>query len=91
MMKSDKECELAKAQLSKIKELYDGQLKDLKSKGLMEAQAKESLSSSWTYAMPGRNRAVRAAKERQVATNGSLLQQREVFCGSKNRKRHDSA
>jgi ribosome-binding protein aMBF1 (putative translation factor) len=51
MMKSDKECELAKAQLSKLKELYDGQLKDLKSKGLTEAQAKESLSSSWTYAM----------------------------------------
>jgi ribosome-binding protein aMBF1 (putative translation factor) len=51
MMKTDKECELAKVQLSKLTELYESQLKDLKSKGLTEAQAKDSLSSSWTYAM----------------------------------------
>jgi ribosome-binding protein aMBF1 (putative translation factor) len=51
MMKSDKECELAKVQLSKLTELHETQLKDLKSKGLTEAQAKDSLSSSWTYAM----------------------------------------
>jgi ribosome-binding protein aMBF1 (putative translation factor) len=51
MMKTDKECELAKVQLSKLTELYESQLKDLKSKGLTGAQAKDSLSSSWTYAM----------------------------------------
>lgn len=51
MMKTDKEYELAKKQLSKLTELYETQLKDLKSKGLSEKDAKSSLSSSWTYAM----------------------------------------
>jgi DNA-binding XRE family transcriptional regulator len=51
MMKTDKECELAKVQLSKLTELYESQLKDLKLRGLSGAQAKDSLSSSWTYAM----------------------------------------
>lgn len=51
MMKTDKELEAAKKQLSKLKELYETQLAELKGKGLSEAQAKDSLSSSWTYAM----------------------------------------
>jgi Mor family transcriptional regulator len=51
MMKTDKELEAAKKQLSKLKELHETQLAELKSKGLSEAQAKDSLSSSWTYAM----------------------------------------
>jgi len=51
MMKSDKEYELAKKQLSKLNELYDTQLKELKKKGLSEKDAKSSLSSSLTYAM----------------------------------------
>jgi DNA-binding Xre family transcriptional regulator len=51
MMKTDKELEAAKKQLSKLKELYETQLAELKGKGLSETQAKDSLSSSWTYAM----------------------------------------
>jgi ribosome-binding protein aMBF1 (putative translation factor) len=51
MMKTDKEYELAKKQLSKLTELYETQLKDLKNKGMSEKDAKSSLSSSWTYAM----------------------------------------
>ena len=51
MMKTDKELEASKKQLSKLKELYETQLAELKGKGLSEAQAKDSLSSSWTYAM----------------------------------------
>jgi DNA-binding XRE family transcriptional regulator len=51
MMRTDKEHELAKQQLSKLTELYETQLADLKAKGLTGKQAKESLSSSWTYAM----------------------------------------
>ncbi|MBS2009635.1 MAG: helix-turn-helix transcriptional regulator [Cyanobacteria bacterium SZAS TMP-1] len=50
MMKTEKEYEAAKVQLSKLNELYEAQLKDLKSKGLTAAQAQDSLSSSWTYA-----------------------------------------
>jgi len=50
MMKTEKEYEAAKLQLSKLNELYESQLKDLKSKGLTPAQAKDSLSSSLTYA-----------------------------------------
>lgn len=51
MMKTDKELEAAKKQLSKLKELYETQLVELKGKGLSGKQAKDSLSSSWTYAM----------------------------------------
>jgi ribosome-binding protein aMBF1 (putative translation factor) len=51
MMKTEKEFELAKQQLSKLTELYDTQLGELKTKGLSEEAAKSSLSSSWTYAM----------------------------------------
>jgi DNA-binding XRE family transcriptional regulator len=51
MMRTDKEYELAKQQLSKLTEMYESQLVDLKAKGLNEEQAKDSLSSSWTYAM----------------------------------------
>lgn len=50
MIRTDREAEAAKMQLSKLQELYDTQLADLKRKGLSEEQAKESLSSSWTYA-----------------------------------------
>lgn len=49
-MKTEKEYEAAKVQLAKLNELYTSQLKDLKSKGLTAAQAKDSLSSSLTYA-----------------------------------------
>lgn len=51
MMKTDKEYELAKKQLSKLTELYATQLRELKNKGLSDKEAKSSLSSSWTYAM----------------------------------------
>ncbi|MDQ5938228.1 MAG: hypothetical protein QG574_5591 [Cyanobacteriota bacterium erpe_2018_sw_21hr_WHONDRS-SW48-000092_B_bin.40] len=51
MMKTEKEYELAKKQLAKLDEMYETQLADLKAKGLSEEQAKDSLSSSWTYAM----------------------------------------
>lgn len=51
MMKTDRECELAKQSLAKMDELYRTQLKDLLARGLSEEQAKSSLSSSWTYAM----------------------------------------
>lgn len=51
MMKTEKEYELAKKQLAKLNEMYETQLADLKAKGLNEAQARDSLSSSWTYAM----------------------------------------
>src|ERR1700733_909534 len=40
----------AKTQLSRLTELYETQLTDLKRKGLTAKQAKESLSSSLTYA-----------------------------------------
>lgn len=51
MMKTEKELELAKKQLLKLTELHNTQLKELTAKGLTQKQAKESLSSSWTYAM----------------------------------------
>lgn len=51
MMKTEKEFEMAKKQLAKLTELYDTQLSELTDKGLTKEQAKESLSSSWTYAM----------------------------------------
>ena len=51
MMKTEKELEMAKKQLAKLTELYNTQLGELTAKGLTKKQAKESLSSSWTYAM----------------------------------------
>jgi ribosome-binding protein aMBF1 (putative translation factor) len=51
MMKTEKELELAKQQLSKLTELYNTQMHELKAKGLTEDQARDALSSSWTYAM----------------------------------------
>lgn len=50
MLRTDKELELAKKQLSKLNELYEIQMADLQKRGLNEAQSKESLSSSLTYA-----------------------------------------
>lgn len=50
MLRTDRELETAKKQLSKLHELYETQLEDLKKKGLNEEQAKDSLSASWTYA-----------------------------------------
>jgi hypothetical protein len=40
MMKTEKEFELAKQQLSKLIELYNTQLSELKAKGLLEDLAK---------------------------------------------------
>lgn len=50
MIRTDRELELAKKQLSKLQELYDIQMNDLKQKGLTADQAKDSLSASLTYA-----------------------------------------
>jgi ribosome-binding protein aMBF1 (putative translation factor) len=50
MLRTDRELEAMKVQLSRLNELYETQLADLKSKGLSEEQAKDSLSSSLTYA-----------------------------------------
>ncbi|MBX9671115.1 MAG: helix-turn-helix domain-containing protein [Candidatus Obscuribacterales bacterium] len=51
MMKTDKEYEQAKQQLSTLMELHKTQITALTGKGLTDEQAKDSLSSSWTYAM----------------------------------------
>ena len=52
MMKTDREYEAAKAQLSKLQELYNTQVAELMSKkNFTEEQAKDALSSSMTYAL----------------------------------------
>ena len=50
MLRNDRELKAAKKQLSKLNELYETQMKEKKKKGLTEEQAKDSLSSSFTYA-----------------------------------------
>jgi len=50
MLRTEKELEGAKKQLSKLNELYETQMTELQGKGLSKKQAEESLSSSFTYA-----------------------------------------
>lgn len=50
MLKTDRELELAKKQLSKLHELHAEQLAELIAKGLGEEEATDLLSSSLTYA-----------------------------------------
>jgi DNA-binding Xre family transcriptional regulator len=52
MMKTDKEYELAKAQLAKFEAAYEAQVKELmEKKGLTKKAAQDSLSSSMTYGL----------------------------------------
>jgi len=50
MLRTEKELEGAKKQLSKLNELYETQMTELQGKGLSKKQAEDSLSSSFTYA-----------------------------------------